>query len=159
MIGSDDLSRLSEEYFVESRIGTPLYCAECGYNLLKLPYMYTCPECGSAYDARPLVMEGIFFPHHGYFPFGDIMAILISLVATLLLAVGAVEKVPDPNTIPPELAGPSLPDIWQISDPARLGIAIFFLAMAFVYLVRAIRQFRKFLKRLVVGYRIANLAE
>ena len=63
----------------EHTITHPLYCAMCGYDLRYLTYVGVCNECGSPYNARPLIMKGIFRPDSMRIPFLDIMMAMLFL--------------------------------------------------------------------------------
>ena len=96
-IDKDELDQIVDELEVERIIRSSLYCGRCGYNLRSLPHVYTCPECGNPYNARPLKMEGIFLPHTAYIPVGDIIAVLFcGLVGGVLIIAGLVD--PNPPT-------------------------------------------------------------
>lgn len=70
-----DLDRLSDDIFKDRRISGSVYCGKCGYNLRTLPYLYQCPECGNDYNARPLVMKGVFLPQQIPVPWIDMLAV------------------------------------------------------------------------------------
>ncbi len=78
----EELDRLVDETHHRGLIAGRVYCGNCGYNLKTLPYVYRCPECGNAYNARPLTMRGIFMPYQYAIPFRD-------LAATVVCAAGA----------------------------------------------------------------------
>ncbi|MFQ5414328.1 MAG: hypothetical protein ACE5E6_07695 [Phycisphaerae bacterium] len=81
VIGSDELEQLSDGIYQDRIIPTSLYCGTCGYNLRMLRYVGVCPECGHAYNARPLKLEGIFLPHLVEFPAGDAASFVFSGIA------------------------------------------------------------------------------
>lgn len=85
---SHDLERFADDMYKDRRINATVYCGRCGYNLRTLPYVYTCPECGNGYNARPLVMQGIFAPQEINFPFRDYGMVLLGGLSTLVLAWG-----------------------------------------------------------------------
>jgi len=85
-----DLEQIADDLYKDRRIIGSVYCGNCGYNLRTLPYVYTCPECGSKYNARPLVMQGIFAPYEIEFPFRDIMVTLICGLGTLAFAAKTI---------------------------------------------------------------------
>ena len=60
VLSENELDRLADEMYLDRRIAHSVYCGECGYNLRTLPYAGRCPECGGEYNARPLIMKGIF---------------------------------------------------------------------------------------------------
>jgi len=70
-----DLDKLSDDIFKDRRISGSVYCGKCGYDLRTLPYLYQCPECGNAYNARPLVMKGVFLPQQTPVPWIDMLAV------------------------------------------------------------------------------------
>ncbi|MGB2987702.1 MAG: hypothetical protein WBE26_17690 [Phycisphaerae bacterium] len=91
-LSSYELERFADDIYKDRRITGSVYCGNCGYNLHTLPYIYTCPECGSQYNARPLAMHGIFAPHEIEFPFRDILAALVCAVTTLVIGYPALKS-------------------------------------------------------------------
>ena len=87
VVSHDDLDRLADDIYKNRRISGWIYCGNCGYNLRTLPYVYTCPECGHEYNARPLTMRGIFLPHEASFPLRDLAALLACVLGTVVFAV------------------------------------------------------------------------
>jgi hypothetical protein len=73
-LSSRELDALADDLYKDRRISGPVYCGGCGYNLKTLPYVYTCPECGQSYNARPRIMKGIFMPYTAEWPFLDLAA-------------------------------------------------------------------------------------
>jgi len=67
--------QLSDDVFKDRRISATVFCGKCGYNLRTLPYLYQCPECGNEYNARPLVMKGVFLPQRTPAPWIDMLAV------------------------------------------------------------------------------------
>ena len=63
----------------ERVITHPLYCAMCGYDLRFGTHVGVCSECGNPYNARPLVMKGIFLPDAIRFPFLDMLVAMLFL--------------------------------------------------------------------------------
>lgn len=93
---TSDPERIREEMFAGRRIADSVYCGRCGYNLRSLPYCYHCPECGSEYNARPLVMKGIHVPFVGGLPavVGSFVKALIFLGITPIFAIPAIYSRP-----------------------------------------------------------------
>lgn len=58
-------------------INYSVYCERCGYNLRYGRYIGRCNECGNPYNARPLVMQGVFNPHTHRFPTTDVLLTLL----------------------------------------------------------------------------------
>ncbi len=84
--GNDELERLADDAYKERRISGTVYCGNCGYNLRTLFYVYRCPECGQEYNARPLVMKGVFLPQNTSPPLADMAAaVLFGAVAYSLI--------------------------------------------------------------------------
>lgn len=54
-----ELETLIEKTHGLGRIRVNLFCAECGYSLLHLPYVHRCPECGNAYNAHATRFRGV----------------------------------------------------------------------------------------------------
>jgi hypothetical protein len=150
VIGSDELQDLSEEMYSEHRIAASLYCGNCGYNLRRLPYVYTCPECGSHYDANALRMQGIFLPDAGWSPWADLFSIVLCLLSAVILIGSAVEIVPAQGTAAQRV---------QVVDLARFYLGLFFAALAPFHGWRVVRRFRRFLKRIAILRRIRDEEE
>lgn len=77
MFSESDLERIADDTWKDRRITSPTFCSKCGYNLRTLPYVHTCPECGGPYNARPLVMKGIFLPQDGLAPVTETWNVLV----------------------------------------------------------------------------------
>lgn len=90
MPSSEELERLANEAYTDRRITGHAYCGRCGYNLRTLPYIYRCPECGQEYNARPLVMKGIFLPAQATVPVQDLFATALWSVAALVFLYNAI---------------------------------------------------------------------
>ncbi len=131
---SDELQKLSEEAYGETRLVYSVYCGECGYNLKTLPYVGVCPECGNNYNARPLKMEGVFQPHLRELPIND---------AILLLLCGAFTWMLLRNAFNPFCEG-------------CVFIAMLVVAAGVVCLVRFWTRLRQFFKFRRVEQRIAS---
>ncbi len=86
VIGRDELERIEEELAPDRLIHKSVYCGKCGYNLRTLPHVYTCPECGHAYNARPRKMKGIYAPGDTYLPVSDVFWVLLCLAIAWILA-------------------------------------------------------------------------
>lgn len=54
-----ELEKLIEKTHGLGRIRVNLFCAECGYSLLHLPYIHRCPECGNPYNAHATRFRGV----------------------------------------------------------------------------------------------------
>lgn len=128
-----ELDRLADDTYKNRVITGFIYCGNCGYNLHSLPYVYTCPECGNAYNARPLSMKGIFTPHAAHLPMSEIAGTLVSLlVAGPLIWSGVTNKSP-----------------WNLGS----GIAIGALAIVLAY--KGYRHILRYLKCVEIARRIA----
>ena len=80
-------------YDPERTIGINTHCARCGYNLRYGRYAGRCPECGSEYNARPLVRKGILSPGELSPPWFDgLLALTCVVSATYLIVRGAREE-------------------------------------------------------------------
>jgi len=90
-MSSGELDRLADDMYKDRRITGSVYCRDCGYNLKSLPYRHRCPECGNEYNARPLTQTGIFSPHEGDFPYGDIFMFLACAGSAVVLGWGAMQ--------------------------------------------------------------------
>jgi len=99
--------RRADEMFTDRIITGSMYCGSCGYDLYKLPYIHQCPECGQPYNARPLVMKGVFVPSMVDPPVRELaFGALFVIGAGLLIASG----------IRP-------PDIWRLVFGLILALA------------------------------------
>jgi hypothetical protein len=143
VLDSGELRDLSEELYLDARIGTSLYCGRCGYNLRNLPRIYVCPECGGRYDATPLRMRGIFSTERGYFPFGDALAVAISAVSAVIVGLSAFDSAGWTAPTPP---GTSPWAGVRLTDPFRLVFGGVFALLAVLYSVKCFRQFGRFLQ-------------
>lgn len=123
-LSSEDLDRIADELYLQRRIPNSVYCGNCGYNLRTLPYMYTCPECGNQYNARPLKMRGIFLPYEVEPPLGDAVATVFCGLATALLFYYAVSR----------------------GDAGLLVISMVFVAILVMRSVKFTRRLTRFLK-------------
>lgn len=75
----------------DRRIISDAYCGRCGYNLRTLPYIYSCPECGNPYNARPLTLRGIFVPFDDWFrPLGCFLLVPLLIAFAIPLIVGGL---------------------------------------------------------------------
>ena len=128
-----ELDRLADDIYKDRKITGSVYCGTCGYNLHTLPYVYTCPECGNPYNARPLLMRGIFTPHEIEFPFRDIAASLACAACTIFLAAGALRPV----------------------DVIRLGLAIVCAAFTVTFVWQAYFRLERYFKSVAIARRIA----
>jgi predicted Zn-ribbon and HTH transcriptional regulator len=131
-VGTTDLDRLADDMYKEYRIGGTVYCGNCGYNLRTLPYLYQCPECGNEYNARPLVMKGIFLPLSTSPPFVDMAAVVFCGPIAFFLIDGAT----------------------QPFEPAGFTMGVLAAILTVVYFGICIRQWRTLIKTLVLLRRI-----
>ncbi len=69
------LDRVADDIDKDRTIQSDVYCGDCGYDLRTLPYVYQCPECGNEYNARALVMKGVFLPVRTPIPWVDMLAV------------------------------------------------------------------------------------
>ncbi len=76
-LNNAELERIADDMYKGRLLSHSVYCGNCGYNLRTLPYLYTCPECGNSYNARPRKMTGIFLPQEADLPFRDFFAALL----------------------------------------------------------------------------------
>lgn len=90
-LDSGELDRLADDTYKNRVITGFIYCGHCGYNLHSLPYLYTCPECGQQYNARPSVMKGIFTPHAAHVPLSEIAGTLLFVVVAVTLIWSGVK--------------------------------------------------------------------
>jgi hypothetical protein len=132
-LSSSELDRIADDIYKDRRISGSVYCGTCGYNLRTLPYVYTCPECGQEYNARPLVMKGIFAPHDADIPFGDFASALFCAAAAYVIGQFAFEPI----------------------DPVRLIVGGVFAGFSLIFVHRTYVRFLTFLKARRVARRIA----
>ena len=102
IFSNDQLEKMADDAYKNRKIATSTYCGKCGYNLRTLPYVYVCPECGSAYNARPLAMKGIFVNEQLRLP---VREFFLAAVMGALAAVFAVSGVRPTNPAWLALAG------------------------------------------------------
>ena len=133
VLSSDELDRIADDIYKDRIITGSVYCGNCGYNLRTLPYVYTCPECGNGYNARPLKMEGIFAPQDTYFPASDIAATLLCAAIMFVFVRGNILT----------------PDFGRLFSGGVFGVlGLFFASQAYHRLVRFFRA-RETAKRIV----------
>ena len=129
-----ELDELADDTYHNRRITGSVYCGRCGYNLHTLPYIHRCPECGNAFNARPLQMKGIFFPQAVYPPVKETLATAFFGVIAFLLLTAALKPL----------------------DEARLFLGVIFAAITGAFAGRAVQQFQRFLKFRSLSKRIAE---
>ena len=95
----NDLDRLADDQYQDRRITTSTYCGNCGYNLRTLPYIYTCPECGHEYNARPLVRRGIFDPSEAEIPWWHMAGVVFFFWGTFSLGYHTFNSLRNPFTM------------------------------------------------------------
>ena len=127
-----EADRRAEETYRNRRITGRVYCGQCGYNLRTLPYVYQCPECGNEYNARPLIMHGLFKPHEMAFPFGAYLMALVLAVAAFVFGTFAFS-----------------PLKW-----VPFGFTLVLLALTVVYLAQALVLTRRFFHSVQIARRI-----
>lgn len=128
-----ELDRYADDAYKDRRITSSVYCGHCGYNLRTLPYIYTCPECGNQYNARPLNMKGIYAPQAVDVPFGDMAAAVFCGLTVFLLARNAFSPL----------------DLW------RAGFTVVFVVFTVMFLSRVYDRFAVLMKARRVARRIA----
>ncbi len=132
-LSNEELERNADDVYKDRRITTSVFCGTCGYNLRTLPYLYTCPECGHEYNARPMKMRGIYAPQEAEIPFGDVAAAGFCALSVVVIAWGAFNPL----------------DAW------RIAFAVIFVLFTFMFLVRAYRRFFALLHARRIAKRIA----
>ena len=134
VLGTDELERLADDAYKERRLSGTVYCGNCGYNLRTLFYVYRCPECGQEYNARPLVMKGIFLPQSISPPFADTAAVVFCGPIAYFLIDGAT----------------------QPFEPTGFVMGILAAVLTVVYLWLAWRRWARLLKARLIAHRIAQ---
>jgi hypothetical protein len=134
VLGSDELERLADDAYRERRMAGTVYCGNCGYNLRTLFYVYRCPECGQEYNARPLVMRGIFLPQNVSPPFVEMFAVVLYGPIAFVLIDGAT----------------------QPFEPAKFVMGLGAAILAVVYLWLAYGRWVRVLKARIIARRIAQ---
>ena len=134
VLGSDELERLADEAYKDRRMAGTVYCGNCGYNLRTLFYVYRCPECGQEYNARPLVMKGIFLPQNLSLPFVELFAVVFCGPIAFVLIDGAT----------------------QPFEPAGFIMGLVAAVLAVIYLRLAWGRLRMVLRTRVILHRIAK---
>lgn len=128
-----ELGRLAEDTYRDRIITGSVYCGKCGYNLHTLPYVYNCPECGSDYNARPLIQKGVFKLYEAHLPGGDIFTTLLCALITTYL-------------------------VWTGVSPlnvARIWLGSVFFVLGAWYAMKAWSGLRQFVRARVIARRIA----
>ena len=132
-LSGQDLERLADDQYKDRIITGSVYCGSCGYNLRTLPYIYTCPECGNQYNARPLKMTGIFTPHETYFPASEIAAALLCAPIAFVLIRGGIIT----------------------ADSGRVTLGALFCMIMVSFAVQAYMRLVRFIKARALARRIA----
>jgi len=130
---SDELEQLADDIYKNRRLTTSTYCDNCGYNLRTLPYVYTCPECGQSYNARPLQMKGVFAPYDVEIPWNDMIGGTIFAIGTFWSGIPGVLN----------------------RDGTQLALAGVFLLFSTVFFWRSYGGLRRLLRARRVSKRIA----
>jgi len=105
--------------------------------LRTLPYIHQCPECGQEYNARPLVMKGIFVPSMADPPvYEAIMGPVFAAGAVLLVVSGVQTR-----------------DIWRLVIGAALA------AGSYVELTQGWAKLKKFRVAIRIQRRIEREEE
>lgn len=131
-LSSSDLERMADDIYRGRLLTISTYCAKCGYNLLTLPYVYTCPECGNKYNARPLLMKGIFIPSRYELPLRDLFVVLGFAVATAVIGYGAFKPL----------------------DVIRLVIGLFFAASTVICTAQLFNRLMRYIQAVQIIRRI-----
>ncbi len=137
VLSRHELEELSDDTYRDRRIKESTFCGRCGYNLRTLPFVYRCPECGNAYNARPLKMKGIFFPHAVYPPVKEIVATAFCGVIAVLLLISAIKPL----------------------DEGRLVFGVVFTAITGVFAGQVVHKFQHFFTFWSLSNRIAKEEE
>ena len=137
VLSRHELEELADDTYRDRRITGSTFCGRCGYNLRTLPYVYRCPECGNAYNARPLKMKGIFFPQAVYPPVKETLATAFFGVIAVLLLISALKPL----------------------NEGRLFMGVAFTAITGVFAGRAVHKFQHFFKFWSLYKRIAEEEE
>lgn len=132
-LSSTDLDHIADDVYKDRIITGTLYCGNCGYNLHSLPYVHTCPECGNQYNARPLMMKGIFFPHETYFPASELAVVLLLAPIIFVFVWGGINPV----------------------EYDRLAFAATLAVIMTLFAVQGYRRFIRFCKFHTIARRIA----
>lgn len=127
-LSTTELERIADDIYRDRLLTLSTYCGDCGYNLKALPYVHTCPECGNQYNARPLLMKGIFLPHAAEFPVGDLFTTLISGAVTGLIGYGAFNPL----------------------DAIRIVFGLFFVASTIIFAVQAWGKVKRYAKAIQI---------
>ena len=78
---------------LERTLSRSVFCDRCGYNLRRLPYVGRCPECGNAYNARPLRLKGIYHAFDRKFPLLDIFVAIACVATGVVMIVRSLNPV------------------------------------------------------------------
>ena len=146
-VDSSELDRLADDQYLNRRINVPTYCGTCGYNLRTLSYVYTCPECGNSYNARPLHMVNIFLPDQFTFPLGDLISAIIFMAIGLDFAISS-------DAFAAILLALKGNDVGNVVVWGHFGVAFFLLPIGAVFLVKAWRGIARFVRARLIVRRI-----
>ncbi len=72
-----DVEELPADINPDLTIVHSIYCGRCGHDLRYSRWVGRCNDCGHAYNARPLIMQGIFHPHEHRVPLSDTIVALL----------------------------------------------------------------------------------
>jgi len=133
-----DMERIADEIYRDRRLTASVYCGRCGYNLRTLPYVYTCPECGNQYNARPRNMKGIFEPQEIFFPFTDFGLAFLGLVCMALIALALG---------------------WPPEDTGLVAMAVVLGVLAIIFGWRGVVKAKRFVHTCRVAERVRRFEE
>lgn len=131
-LSTSELERIADDMYRGRMLTLSTYCGDCGYNLRTLPYIYKCPECGNEYNARPLLMKGIFIPYRDDPPFRDLLGIVGFALATAVIGYGALKPL----------------------DIFRLVIALFFMTFTIISAMQFGSKLKHYLRAIQILGRI-----
>lgn len=132
VLSSRDLDRIADDIYLNRRITGSVYCSNCAYNLRTLPYAYTCPECGQAYNARPRSMKGVFCPREYHPPYGKAAACLFFGAPAFFVLRGVY--------------------IAYGTERLILGLALVFFTI--LYMFQVVRGFRRYMHERMIARQI-----
>ncbi|MCZ6683392.1 MAG: hypothetical protein O7B26_09410, partial [Planctomycetota bacterium] len=124
MLRDYDLERMADGFGLARSIGADIFCSQCEYPLLGLPYRGRCPECGWDYSAKALWKDEVISGRWLEPPVGDYAA-AVALILPGLLSV-----------------------VWGLSstDFTRLGAGAVLVACGLVFACRAWIKTARFIR-------------
>lgn len=88
-----DVEQFPDDINPELTITHSIFCGRCGHNLRYARWVGRCNECGQPYNARPLIMQGIFHPGEERIPLSDSVVAVLCFVIAFFIVRGGLHPV------------------------------------------------------------------